>query len=477
MISPVEHPPSIDDLSERERAVAQRFSSGMTYREIGDALFIAPSTVRTHIAAIYQKLGVRNKIGLAALFGPPAPTLAPETVQPGSLPVVAMFPIECLNPEERWQRFADGLTSDITISLARHSGLPVIAFHTMKSLHSDPGSFLRDGKALGAAYIISGQLRTDGEQMRLTLQLSDAQSGISLWSERYDRKLEQVFALQDSLTDSVINALTGSFGTLATLGRNATRRKPPTSLQAYDFYLLGAEWHNTFTPEGNAEAIRLFSRVIELDPTLAAAWTELAFAYSVQASNGYSEDVHASIENWRKAIENALLLDPGDSVAHQCQGDVCAALGDFAGARRAHALAFEYGTNHADTLALLASTKALVLGDLADAMPLIQRAQQLNPLAPPWYHGVEGRILFLTGQYRDSLNALARSAAGSPSTLLFQAMAYACDGQADAASRVAGRLMQEFPTSSVKRFIAGYPVTNPVAVDAMLEGAVRAGLK
>ena len=106
----------LDALSGRERAVAEKFASGMTYREIRKSLFIAPTTVRSHLATIYEKLGVRNKIGLAAHF---AGTSGKKPNLPLSLsdasPMLAMFPIECLNSEERWHRFADGLSSDITI--------------------------------------------------------------------------------------------------------------------------------------------------------------------------------------------------------------------------------------------------------------------------------------------------------------------------------------------------------------------------
>ena len=229
-----------DVLSDRERAVAEKFASGLTYREIGEALFIAPSTVRTHLAAIYDKLGVRNKIALALHFNGPAAAQpgAPSSLQDAS-PVLAVFPIESLNSEERWRRFADGLSSDIAIDLARYADLPVIAFHTMKALGSKPADFAADGKALGAAYIVSGQLRADDRRIRLTVELADAFSGVSLWSERFDRPVEDVFNLQDNLTESVINVLAGCGGAIATVGRNAIRRKPPASLRAYDLYLLG----------------------------------------------------------------------------------------------------------------------------------------------------------------------------------------------------------------------------------------------
>ncbi|MCA1404581.1 adenylate cyclase [Ensifer sp. IC3342] len=460
-----------EPLSDRERAVAERFAAGLTYREIGDALFIAPSTVRTHLAAIYGKLGIRNKVELASYFTGPSvgggralPAAAQEA------PVLALFPIESLNHEERWQRFANGLSSDICVDLARYADMPVIAFHTMKQLGNRPESFDDHVQAIGATYAITGQLRADDQRVRLTIQLSDTRSGLTLWSERYDRPMEDVLALQDSLTESVINVLAGCFGTLATVGRNASRRKPPASLRSYDYYLLGVEQHNRFNREGNEAAIRLLSRSLELDPTHAKAWVELAYAYSVEACNGFSDDVRASIQNWKHTVEKALQLDPTDPHAYTCLGDLTACFGDLQGAAEAHRRAFEYGRNHADTLALLAGSKALVVGDPSEAVPLIERALRLNPLAPPWYFGMHGRVLFVTRRYRDCLSALGKSSQESPSRLMFLAMAHALLGETDKAAEAASQLRTEFPCFSVERFIAGYPITNPQALEAIREG-------
>jgi len=466
---------SLPVLSDRERVVAEKFASGLTYREIGEALFIAPSTVRTHLASIYEKLGVNNKVALASHINGGA-SVGPTPSHAEASPVLAMFPIECLSTEERWRRFADGLSSDITIDLARYADLPVIAFHTMKSLGSKPGDFVADGKALGAAYIVSGQLRADDRRVRLTIELADARNGVSLWNERYDRPVEDIFELQDSLAESVINVLAGSFGKLATVGRKALHRKPPASLRAYDLYLLGVEQHNRFSHDGNAQAIQLLSRALELDPTLARAWTELAYTYSIEACNGFSGDAQASIEKWRAAVENAMQLDPTDTHMLTCLGDLQACLGDLDGAERAHRRALEYGSNHADTLTLLAGSKALVVGDPSEAIQLIERAMRLNPLAPPWYFGMQGRILFVTGRHRQAIAAFRRGSPESPSTLMFLALAHAAVGETSEAARIAARLKLEFPGFSVERFIASYPVTNPDAMRAIRDAATLAKL-
>jgi len=468
---------ALDALSNRERMIAEKFASGMTYREIGNALFIAPTTVRTHLATIYEKLGVHNKIGLAAYFtGISGAEPDSALSMSDALPVLAIFPIECLNSEERWLRLADGLSSDLTIEMARYAGVPVMAFHTMKSLGSKPAEFTADGRALGVTYIVSGRLRADDERIRLTIELADTRTGISLWRERYDRPVEDIFALQDGLAESIINVLAGSFGTLATIGRKAVRRKPPASLGAYDCYLLALEQHTAFSRAGNAEAIRLFSRAVELDPTFSSAWAELGYAYSMEACNGFGGDLLTSIENWRTAVEKALELDPTNSCACASLGDLRACLGDLEGAERAHRRAFEYGSNHAGILTLLAGSKALVIGDPSEALPLIERAMQLNPMAPPWYFAMQGRVLFVAGRHADAIAALQRSTLQSPDVLMFLALAHARMGDTAAMTKAKARLKAEFPDFSVERFISGRPVTKPDAVFAIRHASKLAGL-
>ena len=152
-----------------------------------------------------------------------------------------------------------------------------------------------------------------------------------------------------------------------------------------------------------------------------------------------------SIENWRTAVENALQLDPTDSCAYACLVNLRACLGDLEGAERAHRRAFEYGSHHAGILPLLAGSRALVVGDPAEAIPLIERAMRLNPLAPPWYFGMQGRVLFAAGRHREAIAALRRSAPESPDVLMFLALAHAAMGETGEAARIAARLKAEFP--------------------------------
>jgi TolB-like protein len=465
------HPPATPALSRREQAVAEQFAAGLTYREIGEMFCIAPSTVRTHLSAIYQKLGVRTKVGLARQLADFAVPRRPAATSDNPVPVLAVLPFESHSDEPRWLRFADGLTADVVIDLARFSDLAVVASHTVRALGRSEGAHV-SGRAVGADYVLAGQLRPEGERVRLTVQLSDVHSGLGLWSERYERPLDDFLRLQDTLAECIINVLAGCSGKLVRLGYSASRRKAPANLSAYDCYLLGMEQLRA----NNQAAIRLFTRAVELEPDLARAWMKLGDAYAVQANSGYSDDMGQSVRNWEAAVAHALLLDTEDSFAHWCMGDAKAALGDMVSAAEEHERALQLAPNFADTLVLVGGSRVLVLGDPVEGERLIQRALKLNPLAPPWYFGMSGRAHFVAGRYADSIAALRRGPSDSPATLLFLAMACAEYGSTEQSRAAAARLRTEFPDFSVDGFVAGYPVTNPAAVAAIHRGSAKAGL-
>ena len=394
-------PRALTALSERERAVAEKFATGLTYREIGKALFIAPSTVRTHLTSIYQKLGVHSKIDLVRRF----PGRLPEEKRS---PVLAVLPFKSHSDDAQWTRLANGLSVDITIDLARLSGMSVIASHTMSALvgRADAVSAARE---LNADYVLEGQLRVEGQRIRFAVQLSDGQSGASLWSERYDRPAEDIFVVQDALATSVVNVLAGGEGKLAKLGRRASRHKAPANLTAYDCYQLGLRAAPRLQPGGECRRDsashprgRTRSRVRpRLDEACAMPMPSRRAMASARTSIN-------QFESGRKQRAKSLLLDPFDSIAYMCMGDARAAMGDLNAAAGAYERAFELGPNYADTLALLGGSRVLVMGDPQQGYDLIDRALKLNPWAPPWYLGMKGRADFVLGRYDESIVALRR---------------------------------------------------------------------
>lgn len=467
----------ISGLSTREHVVATKFAKGLTYREIGEALFISPMTVRTHLSVIYQKLGVHSKLELASLLAVQGEQTTAAAMPNGTdrtgPTIIAVLPFDNLGSDVRWARLADGLSADIIVDLSRYADLAVISRKTMLAFKGNCDTLLI-GRKLNADYLLEGLQATE-KQIRISVQLVDGVSGASLWAERYERPMDDLFAVQDSVSENVINVLASCGGKLAKLRLDVARRKPPTSLGAYDCYLLGVEQHNLYIPAANAEAIRLLSRAVELDPGLARAWMELGFAYSIQGSNAYCDNATEALERFRDCAEKALSLDPGDSIARQCVGDLCACDGDFGRAIEENNRALAIAPNDGDTLALVAGSRALVAGDPHEGYQLIQRALRINALAPAWYYSMLGRVTFVMDRYAECIAAFRR-APEMPSTLMFLAMAYATIGETAEVTKLNQRLAKEFPQFTPEAYITAYPVTNPIALAAIRQGAQRAGL-
>ena len=230
-----------------------------------------------------------------------------------------------------------------------------------------------------------------------------------------------------------------------------------------------------YTHASNAEAVRLLTRAIELDPGLARAWTVLGLAHAVAAINAFTNDPSAAKERWRLCLERALALDAGDTHARICLAEVRALEGDLDATAREYDLAMVTAPHDADTLALLAGGKAFVTGDPQEGYELANRAIRLNPHVS-WYYSMLGRSSFVVGLHRECLTAFSQAPADSPATLLFQAMAHAMLGETPQATKIANRLAKDFPGISAEGFIGSYPVTNPPAIAAIREGARRAGL-
>lgn len=473
---------ALSGLSDREWAIATKFAEGMTYREISEVLYIAPTTVRTHLSTIYQKLGIRSKAALATLVATQCVQSAENGVR-GNLAneprplTMAVLPFASLSADEDWARLADGLATDIMVDLARYPDLAVIARQTMLSYKGRCDDVRTIGRELNADYVLEGSLQAFKDHVRVRMQLVDARTGAGLWAARYDQPADDLLATLDAVTENVINVLASCNGTLANLRRNTARRKPPASLHAYDCYLLGLELKHRFTREANTEAIRLLQRAIDLDPALARAWSALGLAYSVDACNAFCDDPREAIEGWESCLQKALELDPADSHARVCLGDLKALRGDIAGGAEEHECALRSAQNDADTLALLAGSRALVTGDPQQGYALAKRAIALNPQAPPWYFGMLGRSSFVVGLYGECVAALHKAPQKSPPTLLFLSMAHAMQDEAWEARKIAQRLAREFPAFTAEGFIQTYPVTNPPALGAVREGARRVQLQ
>lgn len=243
-----------------------------------------------------------------------AETKAQRTEQrKGEIRSIAVLPFADLSAQRDQEYFSDGVAEEILNALTKVGGLHVPARTSCFAFRGKSVDAREIGKRLAVETLLEGSIRKAGDRLRITVQLIDARNGYHLWSERFDREIEDIFAVQDEIARSVLEAL----GLSLTEREERRLLKPSTTnIEAYDFYLRGRKLFQKWTRQSGEFARRMFERAIELDPDFAAAWAGLATTYVHLFRWGSEPD----LKNAHKASARALKLDPNLAEAHVARG-------------------------------------------------------------------------------------------------------------------------------------------------------------
>jgi TolB-like protein/class 3 adenylate cyclase/Tfp pilus assembly protein PilF len=357
------------------------------------------SNFRRWLAAIGAAIVLLVAGGAAGWWlWPAAPAFATK-------PSIAVLPFDNLGDDAATGRLADGITEDIITDLARFPEFEVVARNSTAVYKGKPVDVRQVGKELGVGYVLEGSFQRVGDQLRATAQLIDARTGRHLWSERWDRSVEEVFALQTELAEQVSNRLGSGAGLIQEAGRKAAKRKRPENLNAYELYLLGTEKLEQVTKESIEESIRLLKRAVELDPTLARAWVELHWAY--MNASWFGADANTATRAARDAAERAIALDPGDAEAHIVLGDAFGMAGDFARSEAEYEEGLRLNPGSAEMLTFYAGWGS-TFGKPERGAEAADKAIRLNPRYLPWQARVFSNAYFMAGRYEDALRMLDR---------------------------------------------------------------------
>ncbi len=244
------------------------------------------------------------KESVRALVGPAAQA---EETRPRSRPQLAIcvLPFQNMSGDAEQEYFSDGISEDITTDLSRISALAVCARNTAFTFKGQSIDICDVARKLGVSHVLEGSVRKAGGRVRITAQLIDGSSGDHLWAERYDRDLEDIFAIQDEISKAIVEALKVK---LLPEEKKALERRGTNSAEAYNFYLLARQYWvagNHGDPRREERVMRISSRAVEIDPYYADAWALLAIAQSnLRYSFGYEVDDGVA------AAHTALAIDP-----------------------------------------------------------------------------------------------------------------------------------------------------------------------
>ena len=230
------------------------------------------------------------------------------------------MPFDNIGDDPKWERLADGITEDIITDLSHSKDLIVIARNSTEVYKGKPIDIRQIGRDLGVKYVLEGSIQSMGDRIRVNAQLIEAATGSHVWSERYDRPVDDLFAVQNDVTERIAATLGGYEGAVAEAERHLIRRKPPASLTAFDTYLLAMEAKHKVTKEGLIEAEGLFRKALELDPQLARAYAGLVDVQCYLIDLGLAPSVEEAVSKMMEAGEKAVQLDPNDGKTHFALG-------------------------------------------------------------------------------------------------------------------------------------------------------------
>jgi adenylate cyclase len=315
---------------------------------------------------------------------------------------IAVLPFNNMSGDQEQEYFSDGITEDIITELSRFRELFVIARNSTFAYKGRSVNVSEVGRELGARYVVEGSVRKAGNRVRVTAQLIESASGSHLWAERYDRDLEDIFEVQDELTQAIVSILPIQ---LQSSMIEAIRAKPTENLSAYE-YLLRGRWLWNKDVTNAREALDMFERAVALDPGCARAYAIAAFVYAhAQFSLGVELDEAARSAglNARKALE----ADDNDAFVHAASALAFMICGDY-----------ELGEQHAERALSLNANEALVAyacglvytyaGRLDEGLAWLRRALRYDPrVAHNWYESLI-ECQYMRGDYKAAIDAFNR---------------------------------------------------------------------
>jgi TolB-like protein/DNA-binding winged helix-turn-helix (wHTH) protein/tetratricopeptide (TPR) repeat protein len=393
---------------------------------------------------------------------------------------VAVLPFDDFSGDERQSRFADAFTEDLITELSRTRALAVIARNSVETYRDQPVDVRQIARDLGVTYVLEGSLELQPDVVRVTAQLIDAGSGTHLWSERYDRPADNLFAVRDEILVRLVGTLTGYDGTLWTEWNEATRRRPPGSLQAFDYYLLAREPYRRHDGTGNAEARRLLEQALELDPLLARAWDFLAHAHMQDAINGWTGDRTRSWQLYREAAQRAAELDPADGNIQMQLGVMHFERGETELGAQAWERALDLAPNDALVNRAIGTQLPIALGTerAEDGVRLVERAlTELDPLHPPFQWISLGIPLYFAGRFPEAVTAFRKVPDPWLEVRVMLALSLAEAGRTPEAETEAAAVLGLDPAFSAESWIAN-DIYQPGGSSALLivASAGKAGL-
>jgi len=394
---------------------------------------------------------------------------------PNDKPSIAVLPFQNMSGDADQDHFCDGLVEDIITTLAKLAGLRVIARNSSFVYKGRAVDVREAAKQLGVRYILEGSVRKSGNRIRVTAQLIDARDGTHLWAERYDRAMDDIFAIQDEITLVLATEMQIK---LAEGEQARLRYTTTTNVEAWTYWAQGMTYsRQAITKENMGSARHYWEKALALDPASAALNAMLGLMHSLDARFDWWDDRETAVGKARAYADRALELDPGNADGYVASGLVFLLSGRYdeavADARRAVGLAPGSGD-----VAALAGVILTPSGYPEESVVQNEKAMALSPNYPAYYLGTLGDAYRLAGRTEQAIAAFKAYHARSPGFGLTDlVIIYQERGQLDEARRTAEHLLLARPNFTIAAWLnTQFTRRDTARVDADLAALRAAGL-
>jgi len=391
-------------------------------------------------------------------------------------PSIAVLPFDNMSEDPKQEYFSDGITEEIITALSKVQNLFVIARNSTFTYKGKPVKVQQVAEDLGVRYVLEGSVRRAEDKVRVTAQLIDAITGKHLWAERYDRKLEDIFAIQDEITKKIITELQVKLieGEQARIWARGTN-----NLEAYLKVLQVISHLRNPKPENNASARQLIEEAIAIDPNYPMAYCMLGWTYNFDVFYGTSKNPAESLERAHELGQKALNLDEKLGAAHNQLSVTYTLKKQFEKSIEHGLLSVELNPNSAIFLASLARL-LMNAGRSEESIPLYKKAIRLNPKAQSSNHYNYGYALWVMGQYEEALAEGKEARKRGPNDMfshMLLAVTYIELGSEEDARESAAEMLKIKPDITLEWLAQMLPWKKKDDVNRLIGNLRKAGLK
>ena len=394
-------------------------------------------------------------------------------------PSIALLPFVNMSGDATQDYLSDGITENIIAGLSRFRDLLVIASNSTFAYKGKAVKIQDVSRELGVRYVLEGSVQRSSERVRITAQLIDGATGQHLWTERYDRGVEDIFAVQDDVTEMIVGQLATAYGgRLRKAWQGRVEKTGPQDFRAYDHHQRGMDIFNRFTKEDVERSRECFHQAVALDPAYGKPYAKIAWTHLTDVQFGWSGNAEESMAIALEFAALALARDDDEAWGHWALAGYHMLSRRYDRALAEYKKALELNPNDADVLNDLGMCLSYA-GRAEEGIEMVRKAMRLNPHYPEYWVMQFGPIYFDARQYEEAIATLeSLRSLDTIGVQLYLAASHAALGHADQARRAVARVIEFDPQATIRRrtVVGMAPYKDPEDLEHLRESLRKAGL-